>query len=385
MNAAVNCPCCVFVSNGEVFICDTYNHCVRKLLGNGQSVTIAGDATMWGYNGDGQLATQAKLDRPFSVVVSSSNQVYISDAGNHRIRKIDRNGQISTIAGNGTKGYNGDDQLAVNAELNFPCGLFVTDEEEVFFCDYGNHRVRKIDRFGMISTIAGNGTMGYNGDDILATTAKLNNPLSVFVHKHEIYITDFSSHRIRKVLQNGIIQTIAGTGVDGYNGDDQTATSAGLREPFGLYVHNDRVYFTDYNNNRVRVILPNGIIKTIAGRGMCAYIGDGMLATESFVCLPAGLFVDDSGIYIPGYDSRIRKIDPNGIITTIVGTGLQGYSGDVSFDFKTYPHIGPKKKQWIKPFPKALYDLIIIHVNSHQNETENCDPCYEPLNKKVKR
>ena len=256
MNALVKCPSGVFVSNGEVFICDMYNHRVRKLLGNGQIVTIAGDGTK-GYNGDHRLATEAQLDCPSGVVVSSSNQVYISEEENHRIRKIDRNGVISTIAGTGLCGYNGDDQLAVHASVSEPRGLLV------YFCDEGNDQVRKIDRNGMISTIAGNGIRGYNGDDILATDAQLYCPLSIFVYKHEIYFTDFSNHRIRKVLQNGMITTIAGTGMYGYNGEDQPATSAELREPYGIHVYNDRVYFSDCNSHRVRMILPTGSSKQL--------------------------------------------------------------------------------------------------------------------------
>ena len=159
MNATISLLWGLFVSNDEVFLADTYNRCVRKLLRNGQIVTIAGDGTC-GYGGDGQLATEAQFYCPMGVVVSSTDQVYISDGYNQRIRKIDRNGVISTIAGTGEDGYNGDDQLAVNALLNYPRGLFVTDDEEVFFCDWNNHRVRKIDRFGIITTIAGNGIVG---------------------------------------------------------------------------------------------------------------------------------------------------------------------------------------------------------------------------------
>jgi len=134
-----------------VFIADTNNHRVRKLLRNGHIVTIAGNGTR-GYSGDGQLATDAQLSRPFAVFVSSSNQVYISEWSGHRIRKIDRNGIISTIVGTGKEGYNGEDQLAVNAMIDCPWGLFVTEDEEVLFADWRNGRVRKIDRHGVIST-----------------------------------------------------------------------------------------------------------------------------------------------------------------------------------------------------------------------------------------
>ena len=303
----------------------------------------------------------AKLYCPYGVFVSNG-EVFIADTSNHRVRKLLRNGQIVTIAGTGIAGgYNDDDQLAVDAQLCLPHGLFVTEDEEVFFCDYSNHRVRKIDRNGTISTIAGNGEEGYNGDDILATDAKLNGPKGVFVHKNEIYIADCGNSRIRKVLQNGMITTIAGTGVVGYNGDDQPATSAKLRSPSYLFIHNDRIYISDCYNHRVRMILPNGTITTIAGTGKCGFNGDGNLPIESQLEYPEGIFVDDSGIYFCT-SSRIRKIDPTDIITTIVGTGEHGYSGDVPFDFEKYPHIGPRKKQLIKPFPKSYHD-IAIHFN----------------------
>ena len=334
MNANLCNPWGVFVSNGEVFICDTDNHCIRKLLLNGQIMTIAGVGKVDGYNGDGQLATDAQLTSPTSVFVSSSNQVYISD--DNRIRKIDQNGMISTIAGTGVAGFNGDGQLAIHAELSRPSGLFVNDDEEVFFCDSENHRVRKVDQSGIISTIAGNGMDGYNGDDILATSAQLNYPTGVYVYKHEIYISDFGDHRIRKVLQNGMIKTIAGTGENCYNGDDQPAICSQLCYPYGIHVHNDQVYISDHSNNRVRKILPNGIIKTIAGTG-CN--GD-----ESQLQFPTGIFVDDSGVYFGSKQSIIRKVDHDGMITTIAGTGEEGYSGDVPFDFAKYPHIGPKKE-----------------------------------------
>ena len=377
MNAKLLKPFHVFVSNGEVFICDTHHNCVRKVLKDGQIVTIAG-----GVNNKDDVCF------PTCVVVSSSNQVYISGA-NSKILKINQAGMISTIAGTGGDGYNEDNQLAIHAQLNEPRGLFVTEDEEIFVADRDNHRVRKIDRNGIITTVAGTGIDGYNGDDILATRAQLNCPRSVFVHQKEIYIADSENNRIRKVLQNGIITTIAGTGVAGFNGNDEFATSARINQPYGLFVHNDCVYFTDYLNHRVRKILPNGMIKSIAGTGIWLYNGEGKMATKANLKCPAGIFVDDSGVYIACKgQERVRKIDSNGIITTVVGCGRAGFSSDVPFDFEKYPHIGPKKaanKPLIKPFPKALYDLI-VHANfHHQNEEQDCDTCYEPLNKKVRR
>ena len=346
MNAKLDCAFGVFVSNGEVFIADTGNHRVRKLLRNGQIVTIAGNGNKGSGigDGDGQLATDSLLHYPMGVFVSSSNQVYISEDYSHKIRKIDRHGIISTIAGTGVEGYNGDNQLAIHAQLNFPRGLFVNEDEEIFFCDGGNHRVRKIDRFGMISTVAGNGEDVYNGDDILAINAALNFPTSVYVYKHEVYITDTYNQRIRKVLQNGIIKTIA-------------KRDSNLCLSHGICVHNDTIYFSDYYNHSVR-ILPNGTTETISA------------TTEPQTLNPTGLFVDDSGIYICCEDSKIRKVDlnDNGIITTIIGTGERGYSGDIPFDFTLYPHIGPRKKISIKPFSNAYHDMTLSYnstINLH--------------------
>ena len=363
-NGSTQRPFGVYVSGGEIYITDSSNHRVRKILRNGQIVTICGTGVK-GYNGDGQLATDAQLDHPCSVVVSSSDQVYISEFKGCRIRKIDRNGIISTIAGNGDPfkiHKRGDDQLAINAALYHPSGLFVTDED-VLIADSGNHRVRKVDRFGIISTIAGCSVMGgFNEDDQLATSASLNNPTSVFQYKNEIYIADTTNQRIRKIDQNGVISTIC--------------IVHGLT-PDSVFVHHDDVYFTD-GLYQLFKIFPNGTTKTIAGMKKAGFNGDDMLATECKLNCPLGIFIDDnSQIYIADtFNHCVRKIDKDGMMRTIVGTvGHAGYSGDVPFDFKQYPHIGPKKKSWIKPFPQAYHDLIV--------KCEEQDE-YEPVTKKIK-
>ena len=290
--AQLNYPYGVFVSNDEVFIADTLNYRVRKLLRNGQIVTIAGNGIR-GYDGDGQLATNAQLYYPTSVIVSSADQVYIADG--KRIRKIDRNGIISTIAGTVNVEYNGDDQLAVHANM------FVTADEEFLIADSENDRVRKIDRFGIITTVAGNGTKGYNGDGQLATTAQLFHPLGVFQHKHEIYISDHGNCRIRKIDRNGIISTIVGPDI--------------INDPTLLFVHNGELYFTQYELCKAQL---NGTITTIRSefnRG----INDDCMGMLNF---PVGIFVEDSHIYIADTNNNcIRRIDQeDGKMRTIVGT-----------------------------------------------------------------
>ena len=205
--------------------------------------------------------------------------------------------------------------------------------------------------------IAGTGT--------LATCASLYGPTSVFQYKHEIYIVDSLNNRIRIVDRNGIISTITGTGERGYNGDDILAIDAMIYYPAEIFVHNDQIYFSDRCNHLIRKILPNGIIKTIAGIAgdEGGYNGDDMLATTSKLKEPIGIFIDTSSqVYIIDSGNHcIRMIDQNGMIRTIVGTPCKdGYSGDVPFDFQKYPHIGPpRKKQSIKPFPHAYHDLIV--------------------------
>ena len=237
----------VFLSNGELYFCDTHNNRVRKVLRDGQTVTIAGTGQK-NSSGDGKLATQAELTYPIGVVVSSLNEVFIAEQDAHRIRKIDRHGVISTFAGTGSEGYCGDGKPAVRAKLNRPCGLFVTQENEVYFCDAQNHRIRKIDSKGIISTVAGTGAIGFNGDNKPALKTNIEQPTSVFVQNGEVFFND-TENRIRKVLRDGTVQTIAGTGKVGFSGDGFVATKAEIDNPDGLFVFKDEVYFSDWQQS----------------------------------------------------------------------------------------------------------------------------------------
>ena len=187
----------------------------------------------------------------------------------------------------------------------------------------------------------------------MATEAQLSFPTSVFKYKNEIYITDYGNDRIRKILENGIIITIAASGECGFNGDNQLASAAQLKQPYCLSVHNDEVYFSDMGNHRIRKILSNGTIQTIAGNGIGGFNGDHILATESLVNSSNSIFVSHvEHVYFTEYgNQRVRMIDSqNGTISTVAGTGIVGYSGDDLFDFTRYFHIGPQKQ--IKPFSK---------------------------------
>ena len=363
MPPLINQPNGLFVTpNGEIFIAEPGNDRVRKILrccNNREStVTICGTGIS-GYNGDDQPATSAQLDHPISVFVSSRNEVYISEFYGNRIRKILSNGNIVTVVGTGVEGYNGDGILASSAMVHHPSGLFVTEDgDELYFADRENHRIRMVGRDGVIRTVAGIETNGYDGDGGLALNAQLCCPSGVCIYKSNMYICDNGSHRIRKVDSNGIISTIVGETRSGCGGDGGLATSARLNSPWDFTIFNDELYIADFYNQKVRKVLRDGTITTIAGTGEQGYNGDGQLATSSQLNHPAGVFVmcDGCVLIAESYGSRIRKINRNGIISTMAGDGTHGYSGDIPFDIKKYPHIGTRKI--IQPFPKAYFDLV---------------------------
>ncbi len=220
---------------------------------------------------------------------------YLADTDNHRIRKVDTEGLITTIAGTGKDDYSGDGVPATDAELKKPRGLYVDTSGNIYIADTDNHCIRKIDvGTGIITTIAGTGGAGgYSGDDGPAINAKLNKPHAIYMDTSgNIYIADTDNHRIRKVDSEGIITTIAGTGNDIYSGDNGPATDADLRKPRGLYVDTSgNIYIADTDNHCVRKIdVGTGIITTIAGTGVGGFSEDGGPATEAALNKPHAVF-----------------------------------------------------------------------------------------------
>src|ERR1035437_4113543 len=200
---------------------------------NSQTIaTIAGTGGAGSFGGDNGLATSAQLNCPIGVAVDGAGNVFIADNLNHRIRKIDHaTNIITTVAGNGTAGYNGDNYAATSAELNFPYSVAIDNSGNLYIADQGNNIIRKVDHStGYISTIAGNGISGYNGDGISATSAQISNPMCVAIDASlNIYFADYGNNRIRKIdASSGLISTVAGTGSPGFSGDNNSATSAML-------------------------------------------------------------------------------------------------------------------------------------------------------------
>ena len=255
--AQLNVPESVAVDAvGNLYIADHVNDRVRMVLANGTITTLAGTAT-GGFNGDGIPASLAQLSRPAYVTIDVDGNVLIADMDNHRIRKVfAANGTICTIAGTGVRGYNGDGIPATLAELSAPGGTAMDVNGNVYIADTLNQRVRKVLANGTITTFAGNGNSGYNGDGIPASSATIGCPFDVALGSHgSILIADTCNNRVRRVLANGTITTIAGTHEQGFNGDGIPATSACLSYPSSVMEDaSGRVFITDSSNNRIRVI-----------------------------------------------------------------------------------------------------------------------------------
>jgi len=274
--AKLNQPTGIWINYGgdTVLFADKNNHVIRKLTNNSPSytiTTIAGTGTVSGTLGDGSLAISAQLNNPTGVFRDRSGNIYIADQGNNKIRMVDHaTKNISTIAGTGTAGFSGDSALATLAKLSSPTQIFVDSSYNIYFSDQGNHVVRKISSStGFISTVAGTGTTsGYSGDGAAATSAKLNGPSGILVFGPDLYIADQGNNVIRKVDGSGNISTIAGTGVAGYNGDT-LATAAKLKGPTGVTVDYTTgiIYIVDAGNNRVRklVAVSSGVAETRTG------------------------------------------------------------------------------------------------------------------------
>lgn len=302
--------------------------------------TLAGSGPGgWGgFSGDGGPAVQAEMNFPTGAGVGPDGSVYIADDFNNRIRKVNPAGIMSTVAGTGESGYNGDGIPATQAMINSPTGGVGFDAAgNIFFGDTGNGRVRRIDHNGIVTTVAGDGTLyTYGGDGGPATSAQLNGPQSpTFDAAGNMYFADWGSQRIRKVDTNGTITTVAGGGspADGL-GDGGLATDAALSNINDVYAMPDgTLYIADTFNNRVRKVDTAGIITTVAGNGSFAYTGDGGPATDAALKAPVGVTVQGSGnIFIADYhNSVVRRVDVNGTIDTVLGTGEPIYGTDGSY------------------------------------------------------
>jgi sugar lactone lactonase YvrE len=297
--------------------------------------TVAGNAA-WIYRGDGLTATASSIFLPFGIAVDSGGSLYIADSSNDRIRKVDAaTNLMSTVAGNGSVGASGDGGAATLASVNMPSSVTIDGAGNIYFADSANNAVRKVEAStGIITTVAGTlGVQGYGGDGAAATSALLNNPDGIALDGYgALYIADTGNNIVRKLdLSSGIISVFAGNRTTGYSGDGGSATSATLNSPWSLTVSAaGDVYIADQNNHAIRKVT-SGIISTVSGSGTPGFSGDGGPASAATLNSPSSVAVDVAGnIYVADTgNNRVRKINAaTAVITTVAGNGTETFSGD---------------------------------------------------------
>jgi len=302
--------------HNNLYIANLYTSRVSKLAHDTLS-TVVDTSGNSGYSGDGGLADSATVTNPIGVCMDTAGNLYVTDVYYDVIRMVNTEGFISTICGSGMGGYGGDNGPGVSAQLNKPHGAFPDSKGNLYIADYENHRIRRLNlATGIISTFAGTGTSGPATDNVQATASQISYPSSVCTDRYDnVYFAEHGNHRIRKVdAVTGIITTVAGNGSQDYLGDGNVAVQAALNQPNGVYVDNyGFIYISDYGNNVVRAVSPQGIIATIAGVfDSSGWSGDGGAAIQATFQGPTAVCVDNAGnIYIAdGDNSLIRRVTP---------------------------------------------------------------------------
>ena len=293
--------------------------------------TVAGNGT-YGFSGDGGPATSASLGYAQGIAVDGAGNRYFPDFLSFRVRKVTPGGVISTVAGNGVFADSGDGGLATAASFRYLYRVAVDAGGNLYLPDYQSARIRKVSPGGIISTVVGTGVPGFSGDGGLATSTNINGPFAVAIDSlGNLFFIEYNNSRVRKVSSAGIISTVAGTGGPGFGGDGGPATSASLMLPLGLTVDSiGNIYIADSGNHRIRKVSTSGTISTVVGTGSSGFSGDGGNAMSATLAYPYDVKVDGIGnLYIADINNqRIRKVTPAGIISTFAGTGTAGFSGD---------------------------------------------------------
>jgi hypothetical protein len=298
-------------SKGIVYIGDSSNHRVRVVDEEGIMTTFMGTGATK-MQDKYKKARKTNLVSPYGVAVDGADNVYVLSRGHTKIFKIALDGKISVIGGFGKPGYNGDGIPATEARFQWANHLVAAPNGDLYVADTGNHRIRKIDTDGIVHTVGGNGEAGFSGDGGPATEARINAPSAIAMDQQgNIFIADFENHRIRMIDTEGIITTIAGTGEPKFNGDDLPALEGNIGEPCGVAVDNaGYVYIGDQVNFRVRVVTPGGRLHTVAGIGKVGTQGNGGPAEMARISNPDIIVFDkDENLYIPdNMNGLVRKL-----------------------------------------------------------------------------
>lgn len=352
-----NCAGVTVDGSGNVYIADQGNNVVRKVSPSGIISTFAGTGTA-GNSGDGGAATAAALNSPSAVAADPAGNIYITDRGNHTIRKVDVSGTISRFAGTGVAGYSGDGDSARLCTLNQPEGIAVDGSGNLYIADASNQVVRKVDAAsGFISTVAGMGAPGYSGDGGPALMAKLYEPVGVAIDAAgNLYVADLINNRIRKVSASGIITTFAGTGEAGDIGDGGPAMAARLRFPSSVSVSDmGKVYIADQGNYNVRIVNTDGIISRIAGTSTSGYTGDGGMAIDAKLGSPKAIFADGWGkLYIADHANHAVRVVSASVGVSAVSSG--------NTQLTVYPNPGTGSVTAIYPRSAAAAAITVTDV-----------------------
>lgn len=341
-------PTSVAVDNSNnLYIADSRNYAVREIAYGGDILSTAAGNGYWSYSGDGDLATSAQMADPQGAAVDSSGNIYIADSYNSVIRKVDAvTGDISTVAGNGAYGYSGDGGSATSAELADPMGVAIDSSGNIYIADSDDNVIRKVDAAtGDISTIAGDGSCGYTGDGGSSTNAELCYPTDVAAdNSGHLFIADWNNNAIREVnVSTGDISTVAGNGTMGYTGDGGPATDAELNSPNGVATDSSgNLFIADTVNLAIREVILNpsdtnnfGNITTVAG-GTANSTSTSSALGFSF-SMPTGVYVDNSGTIFVSDEglNQVYRISGSsflspgsGVISLVAGNGSAGYPGD---------------------------------------------------------
>jgi len=293
--------------------------------------TVAGTGVS-GQTGDGGPATAAEIVHPRGIAIAPGGGFVFADAFGYTVRRVWPNGTITTVAGTGVPGYGGDGGPATSAQLNEPHGVAFTADGTLLIADALNNRIRAVPADGTITTVAGTGEAGFSGDGGPATSAELSAPHGVSVLPSGGYLVpDTDNDRVRLVRPDGTITTVAGNGVAGFSGDGGPAVDAELDRPFAAVPTADGGFLiVDSGNSRIRKVAADGTITTVAGNGVHGFGGDGGPAVQAELDGPHNLAVlPDGGFLVAdALNNRVRRVWPDGTITTIAGTGATGFSGD---------------------------------------------------------